>query len=51
LALWGYATAAVLLVAVSVTPWVELLFPVWIFLVSVDTLAEKLRGRARSASS
>jgi hypothetical protein len=46
LAFAGYATAAVLLVAISVTPWVELLFPIWIFLVSVDTLVVNLkRGR------
>jgi hypothetical protein len=45
LALWGYGTAVILLVAVSVTPWVELLFPLWILLVSVDTLAVSLRRR------
>jgi hypothetical protein len=43
LAFSGYATALVLLLAVSVTPWVELLFPLWILLVSVDTLAANLR--------
>jgi len=45
LAFGGYATALVLLLAVSVTPWVELLFPVWILLVSVDTLVANFRSR------
>ena len=39
----GYAIALVLLLAIDVTPWVELLFPIWILLLSVDTLAESLR--------
>ena len=47
LALWGYATAVVLLLVVSVTPWVELLFPLWILLVSIDTLAENFRRAPR----
>jgi hypothetical protein len=41
----GYAVALVLLLVIDVTPWVELLFPFWIFLVSVDTLVENLGGR------
>jgi len=39
----GYAVALVLLLAIDVTPWVELLFPIWILLLSVDTLAESRR--------
>jgi hypothetical protein len=39
----GYAIALVLLLAIDVTPWVELLFPIWILLLSVDTLAKSLR--------
>jgi hypothetical protein len=39
----GYAIALVLLLAIDVTPWVELLFPIWILLLSVDILAESLR--------
>ena len=50
LALCGYATALVLLLAVSVTPWVELLFPLWILLVSVDILAENLRQRPKEGA-
>jgi hypothetical protein len=43
----GYAIALVLLLVIGVTPWVELLFPLWILLLSVDTLAVNLRsGRA-----
>ncbi len=43
LGLSGYAIALVLLLAIEVTPWAELLFPIWILLLSVDTLANSLR--------
>src|SRR5262245_4076373 len=36
----GYAVALVLLLTIDVTPWVELLFPLWILLLSIDTLVE-----------
>ncbi len=39
----GYAIALVLLLVIGVTPWVELLFPLWILLLSLDTLVESLR--------
>src|SRR5262245_6799730 len=39
----GYAVALILLLVIDITPWVELLFPLWIFLVSVDTLVLRLR--------
>jgi len=42
---FGYAVALVLLVAIGVTPWVRLLFPLWILILSLDTLVESLRGR------
>lgn len=42
----GYAMALVLLVAVDVSRWVELLFPLWILLLSLDTLI-KGRGERR----
>ena len=42
----GYAIALILLLVIDVTPWVELLFPLWILLVSLDTLIMSLRGRA-----
>jgi CBS domain containing-hemolysin-like protein len=41
----GYAIAVVLLLAIGVTPWVRLLFPLWILLLSLDTLVESLGGR------
>jgi hypothetical protein len=34
----GYATGAVLLLTVSFAPWVELLFPVWVLVLSVYVL-------------
>lgn len=40
----GYAVALTLLLVIDITPWVELLFPLWIFLVSVDTLVVRLRA-------
>ena len=33
----------ILLLVVDVTPWVELLFPLWILFLSVDTLVESFR--------
>jgi hypothetical protein len=41
----GYAMALVLLLVIDVTPWVELLFPLWILLVSIDTLVESFAGK------
>jgi hypothetical protein len=42
--LWvaGLATALVLLVVVNFTPWVELLFPLWILALSLDILLHPL---------
>ena len=40
----GYAIALILLLAIDVTRWVELLFPFWILLVSLDTLVESFAG-------
>ena len=39
----GFAVAVVLLVSVGLTPWVELLFPAWILLLSTDILRKGLR--------
>ena len=48
LRLLGYTVALVLLVAIGATPWVELLFPLWV-LLSLDTLVENFRSsRVRS---
>lgn len=49
----GVATALVLLVAVGISAWAELLFPVWILALSVDILAasrKAARGTAETAS-
>ena len=40
----GFAVAAVLLVSVGLTPWIELLFPAWILLLSIDILRTGLRS-------
>jgi len=41
----GYAIALVLLLAIGITPWVRLLFPLWILLLSLDILRQSLRRR------
>jgi hypothetical protein len=43
----GYALAMILLLVIEVTPWVELLFPFWILLVSFDTLVASFTGRRK----
>ena len=40
----GYAFAVVLLVSVGLTPWVTLLFPIWIFVLSVEILRTSWRS-------
>jgi hypothetical protein len=40
----GVATAVILLVSVGLSPWVELLFPAWILLLSIDILLRSLRA-------
>jgi len=40
----GYAIALILLLVIDVTRWVELLFPFWILLLSLDTLIESFGG-------
>ena len=34
----GFAVTLVVLVSVDLSPWVELLFPAWILLLSIDIL-------------
>ena len=49
----GIAVAVVLLISVGLTLWVELLFPAWILLLSVDILRTGLRqspGATRTAA-
>jgi CBS domain containing-hemolysin-like protein len=47
----GYAIALVLLLAIGITLWVELLFPLWILLFSLDTLVRSLAGGAKDRPS
>jgi hypothetical protein len=46
LAVVGYATAAALLVTVGIIPWLELLFPAWVFVFSVHILVVTMRRAA-----
>src|SRR5215469_18302783 len=46
----GFAVGVVLLVSVGLTPWVDLLFPAWILLLSIDIIRAGLRSpRGRAA--
>jgi hypothetical protein len=40
-----------LLLAIGITLWVELLFPLWILLFSLDTLVRSLAGGAKDRPS
>jgi hypothetical protein len=44
LGVFGYVCAFVLLVTIGISPWVSLLFPVWILLLSIETLITNMRG-------
>ena len=44
IAMAGFAVATVLLVSVGLTPWVDLLFPAWILLLSIDIMRTGLRS-------
>jgi hypothetical protein len=46
LAVVGYLTAATLLLTVGVIPWLELLFPAWVFVFSVHILVVTVGARA-----
>jgi len=45
IALLGYALGAVLLLSIGIIRWVPLVFPIWVFLVSVAILLENPSGR------
>jgi hypothetical protein len=51
LGVFGYLTAAALLFAVGLIPWLELLFPVWVFVFSVHILVVTWRTRAASPTA
>jgi len=40
IALLGYGLGAVLLLSIGIIVWIPLLFPVWVFLISVVILLE-----------
>lgn len=40
----GYACALILLITAGIVPWIELLFPAWVLLVSIDLLITTWRG-------
>ena len=45
LAVLGYATAVSLLFGAGVVPWVELIFPGWVFVLSVHILVVAFHAR------
>jgi hypothetical protein len=47
----GLATALILLVGVGISTWVELLFPAWILVLSLDILATGLRAAPRTRAA
>jgi hypothetical protein len=47
----GIAVAIILLVSIGLTPWVALLFPAWIFVLSVDILRTGLRRPPSAATA
>ncbi len=49
LIVYGYATAAVLLLAAGLVPWLELLFPAWVAVLSVHLLMALRSGPPESA--
>ena len=51
LAVFGYFTAAALLLTVGVIPWLELLFPAWVFVLSVHILVVNMRANAASSTA
>ena len=48
LAVVGYLSAAALLLTVGVIPWLELLFPAWVFVISVHILVENMHAGSPS---
>jgi len=46
LAILGIVIAAILLLGIEVSRWVEVLFPLWVLLFSLDTLLESFKRQA-----
>ena len=51
LAVVGYLTAVALLLTVGVIPWLELLFPAWVFVFSVHILFVTMRARTATPTA
>ena len=46
ISLLGFAVGLVLLVTIGLSPWVSLIFPLWIGLISVETLIRSIKAGA-----
>lgn len=51
IAILGYACALVLLLSAGFFPWIELLFPIWVFLVSMQLLLTTLHTSQRPSAA
>ena len=51
MAFLGFALALLLLLSVGTIEWGPLVFPVWVFLISVCILIEKFRGQPRPSKT
>ena len=51
LAAAGYLSAAALLLTVGVIPWLEILFPAWVFVISVHILIVTMRARSATPAT
>jgi hypothetical protein len=47
----GYCSSAALLLTVGIIPWLEVLFPAWVFVFSVHILVVTMRARAASPTA
>jgi hypothetical protein len=50
MAFLGYALAVMLLLSVGTIEWIQLVFPLWVLLISIYILAENLRGQSEAAA-
>jgi hypothetical protein len=50
MAFLGYVLALMLLLSVGTIEWIPLVFPLWVFLISVYILTEKLHGQSGTAA-
>jgi hypothetical protein len=50
LSILGYAVAVILLIIAGMAPWLELIFPIWVFIISLYILVVTLRRRPEQAA-